>query len=89
MYNPSSHVTATCHHVTATCHHVTATCHHMTAVYQCRNITPPSEEACPQASYVHIMPVGRFYLCILPVAYPLRYTSTPPTRLGTLGVLVY
>ena len=69
--------------------HVTAICHNLTAVCQCRNITAPSKEACPQALYVRIMPIGRSYLYILPVAYYLRYTSTLSTRLDTLGVLVY
>jgi len=39
--------------------------------------------------YVRIIPIGRSYLYILPVAYYFRYTSTLFTRLGTLGVLVY
>jgi len=69
--------------------HVTALCYHVTAICQYRNITPPSAKACPQALYVRIMPIGRSYLYILPVAYYLRYTSTLSTRLGTLGVLVY
>jgi len=42
-------------HVTATYHHVTAICRNLTAVCQCRNITPPSEEACPQALYISIL----------------------------------
>jgi hypothetical protein len=50
---------------------------------------PPSAKACPQALYVRIIPIGRFCLYILSVAYYLHYTSTLSTRLGTLGVLVY
>ena len=76
-------------HVTATCHHVTAICRNLTAVCQCRNITPPSSKACPQALYIRIIPIGHFYLYILLVAYPFYYTSTLFTYLGTLGVLVY
>ena len=60
-----------------------------TVFHQRRNITPPSAKACPQALYIRIMPMGRFYLYVLPVAYRLRYTSTLSTHLGTLGVLVY
>ena len=63
-----------------------AICRNLTAVCQCRNITPPSAKACPQALYVRIMPIGRFYPHILLVAYYLRYTSTLPTYLGTLAV---
>jgi hypothetical protein len=35
------------------------------------------------------MSVGRSYLNIPLVAYYLRYTSTLPTYLSSLGVLVY
>src|ERR1700723_1017583 len=66
--------------------HVTAICRNLTAVCQCRNITPPSAKACPQALYVRIMSIGRSYLNIPPVAYCLRYASTLPTYLGTLAV---
>src|SRR6202044_3548051 len=65
-------------HVTATYHHVTAICRNLTAVCQCRNITPPSAKACPQALYVRIISIGRSYLNVPPVAYYLRYTSTLP-----------
>ena len=51
--------------------------------------SPLSAKACPQALYIRIMPIGRSYLYILPVAYYLYYTSTLFTYLGTLGVLVY
>jgi hypothetical protein len=34
-------------YVTALCHHVTVICRQSAAVCQCRNITPPSEKACP------------------------------------------
>ena len=61
-------------HVTATCYYVTAICRNLTVICQCRNITPPpSAKACPQALYIRIMPIGRFYLYILPIAYPLYY----------------
>ena len=56
---------------------------------QCRNITPPSTKACPQALYVRIISIGRSYLNIPLVAYRLYYTSTLPTYLGTLAVQVY
>ena len=56
---------------------------------QCRNITPPSAKAYPQALYVRTMPIGRSYLYALPVAYYLYYTSIPSIYLGTLAVLVY
>jgi hypothetical protein len=59
------------------------------AFCQCRNITPPSAKACPQALYIRIMPVGRSYLYAPPVAYYLRYTSILSIYLGTLAVLVY
>src|ERR1700733_5264993 len=73
-------------HVTATCHHITAICRNLTAVCQCRNITPPSAKACPQALYIRIISIGRSYLNIPPVAYYLYYASTLPTRLSTLAV---
>ena len=57
--------------------------------YQCRNITPPSAKACPQALYVRIISIGRSYLNIPLVAYYIYYTSTLPTCLGTLVVQVY
>jgi hypothetical protein len=60
-----------------------------TVFCQCRNITPPSAKACPQALYIRIMPIGRSYLYILPVAYYLYYTSILSIYLGTLVVLVY
>jgi hypothetical protein len=40
----------------------------------------------PPSLYIHIIPIGRFYLYILLVAYYLYYTSTLPTYLGTLAV---
>ena len=76
-------------HVTATCYYMTAICRNLTAVCQCRNITPPSAKACPQALYVRFILVGRSYLCALPVAYYLYYTSIPSIYLGTLAVQVY
>jgi hypothetical protein len=57
--------------------------------YQCRNITPPSAKACPQALYIRTIPIGRSYLYTLLVAYYLYYTSIPSIYLGTLAVLVY
>ena len=66
-----------------------AICHNLTAVCQCRNITPPSAKAYPQALYIRIISIGRSYLNTPPVAYYLRYASTLPTRLGTLAVQVY
>jgi len=33
-----------------------------TVFHQRRNITPPSEKACPQALYVHIISIGYSYL---------------------------
>jgi hypothetical protein len=52
-------------------------------------LPPPFAKACPQALYVRIIPIGRFYLYVLLVAYYLYYTSTLSTYLGTLGDLVY
>src|SRR5882757_10707847 len=59
------------------------------AFCQCRNITPTSVKACPQALYVRIMLMGRSYLYALPVAYYLYYTSILSIYLGTLAVPVY
>ena len=56
---------------------------------QCRNITPPSVKAYPQALYIRTIPIGRFCLYALLVAYYLYYTSIPSIYLGTLAVLVY
>ena len=56
---------------------------------QCRNITPPSAKACPQALYIRFILIGRSYLYTLLVAYYLYYTSIPSIYLGTLAVLVY
>ena len=59
----------------------------ITAVFcQYRNITPPSEKACPQALYVRIITVGRFYFYTLPVVYHFYYASIPSIYLGTLAV---
>ena len=60
-----------------------------TVFCQCRNITPPSSKACPQALYICIIPIGRSYLYTPLVAYYLYYTSIPSIYLGTLVVLVY
>ena len=69
--------------------HVTATCYYLTAICQCRNITPRSAKACPQALYVRFILIGRSYLRALLVAYYLYYTSIPSIYLGTLAVQVY
>ena len=46
--------------------------------------SPPQKPAL--RLYIRITPIGRPYPYILPVAYYLYYTSTLPTRLGTLAV---
>ena len=56
---------------------------------EAQQYTKRLKEACPQALYICIILIGRSYLYVLPVAYPLYYTSTLSTYLGTLGVLVY
>ena len=62
----------------------------ITAIFcQCRNITPPSKKACPQALYIYIIPVGRSYLYAFLVAYHLHYASIPSIYLSILAVQVY
>src|SRR6266705_2862078 len=68
--------------------HVTLSPPSSTVFRQCRNITPPFSKACPQALYVHIILVGRSYLCVLLVACCLHYTSIPSIHLDTLAVWV-
>src|SRR6266704_2067370 len=66
--------------------HVTPSLLSSTVFCQCRNITPPFSKACPQALYVHIIPVGHSCLCAFLVACRLHCTSIPSIRLDTLAV---
>src|SRR6266568_903177 len=69
--------------------HVTPSPPNSTVFRQCYNITPPFSKACPQALYIHIILIGRSYLCALLVTYCLYYTSIPSIYLDTLVVQVY
>src|SRR6266702_6351678 len=69
--------------------HVTPSPPSSTVFRQCRNITPPFNKACPQALYIHIILIGRSYLCVFLIAYHLHYTSIPSIYLDTLVVQVY
>src|SRR6266702_5069917 len=55
--------------------HMTPSLLSSTIFRQCYNITPPFSKACPQALYIRIILMGRFYLGALLVAYRLHYTS--------------
>ena len=58
----------------------------ITAVSASAVILPPPPQKPALKLCVRIIPVGRSYPYVLPVAYCLRYTSTLPTYLGTLAV---
>ena len=58
----------------------------ITAVSASAVILPPPPQKPALRLCIRIIPVGRSYPYVLPVAYRLRYASTLPTRLGTLAV---